>query len=467
MTEATIGTPVMQKCVGNYNGSNLPWMGWSDSDRNNWNFDSSGGSPGSPCNGSSPWFGTTNYNSWGNNMTSVQNWTNRALYLYLQQNGNGPTLTVMPGSYDSNLNDVGWNDVVNSSMLDSNPFTCDSFFAHSEPNMTSNFYGANYGGAAAQINLLSNVTNSDGRKCIDRVRLQSCLNNRISGSLLDPNKVIMGSPVINSEVVTGYDYDNGGSTACNLLIQNYCAIGDNIEGSVCQSIYNDQSDPLFVGPMILSPVLKNYCTGSNLLQPICTAFCQLKDINCDIPIAAACASEGSAGISNGSPYQNLCACWTTPMSQTACDQLSAQYPGANISCNMSLPQCNNPLCSSATAMKPWSVKTGQDGQCPNTLQCIQSITVNNDGTVGAVTISANQDCQQITNNNTPPPSAGHAPTISTPPASTPTPVSTPASTTLQKIENMSTTTKIIIIVIIFLILGCCFVIAAGGTLLLF
>ncbi len=241
--------------------------------------------------------------------------------------------------------------------------------------------------------MLTNTYCNDGSTCLNRIRLQTCLNNRQAGSLLQPNI----NPVLLSDmdIVSGYQYDSSANNAnaCNLLIQNYCSMTGNMSGPVCQSILTDTSDPNFNGPNILSPVLANYCVGDNLNTSTCWTYCAQKNVNCDPSIQSYCDSLGSASVADNSRQLNLCACYEDNLTTTQCKQLQTMYPFANLSCD--LPQCFNPQCSSAISMKPYSVKQNYGGNCPNVNQCIESVTLTNTGEIGSVNINQSAACSPI------------------------------------------------------------------------
>ena len=395
VVEAAVGQPSSWWCQNQ--GSNLPWKGFADAYYGGFTFNNAT----VPCSGTTP-AGLTNYSTnkgWGNQLSSVQNLSNRALYLYTGQSGSGTQFTIMPGSNEPNLDSMGggvknFNDVTQSSQIDTNPFTCATLLSTTN-NSTNNFWSSNFGGPAAQTALMSSVTDTPtGWTCLNRTRLQSCLNGRASGQLLDPSGTFYSKLLNpNADIISGYNYDNSqaDANACNLLIQQYCATGANMAGPVCQSILTDQSDTNFNGPNILSGVLANYCS-SNLTSSECMTYCGSKSVNCDSIMTTFCGKYTAAQIAASPSLLSACGGVMNLNDPTfysrQCTSLSAQFPALSTVCGR--PECWYP--AAQNGLKTWAVKNGS--ACPSLTACISDLQIDAGGQVqvGSLQFTNSQQC---------------------------------------------------------------------------
>jgi len=183
---------------------------------------------------------------------------------------------------------------------------------------------------------------------------------------------------------------NDKSSACESILKQYCTA--NINDTFCQTTFKNDY------PGDYADVMATTCLYQNdagqypwLTNPNCIAWMNGN------PLATTTLQDFCADKSGNSTYNNICGCYY-PQSvyTTFFNQLSSKY---NIPPGYQLPQCGFPTCTEAQIHPPMS------NPCPseNFLSCINIANINNDGTIGNVTLNQSNTCDITTIAPTPAP----------------------------------------------------------------
>lgn len=153
-------------------------------------------------------------------------------------------------------------------------------------------------------------------------------------------------------------------------------------------------DPYFCQPWCsdnpteCTPLIKDYCKGENLLDPYCQTFC--KDNDCDNVLQEFCTNKDYTD----EKYGKICPCFqSSTFYNNYYDGLKKKF---KFGIPNFIPECTFPRCAAADIKRSIYRNTN----CPDIIQCIQNVEVNNDGTIGKLDINITGDCQKFYNNCT-------------------------------------------------------------------
>lgn len=182
-------------------------------------------------------------------------------------------------------------------------------------------------------------------------------------------------------------------------------------------------------------------TGSMSMSPVCTTWCNASDINCNTQLSNACQSlmtTMTAANANVDFFTLVpdCGCFVPSAGTTFCSSLETPFATAGLSAPPCIPSCSFPPCTNSNQRTLYKQSTS----CPNVTACLQSLTVNNSGSINGNLTSqdvANCSSTATTNNTTPATTATTTPTTT---ASTPTTAPTTTTSSTTPATNTSTGT---------------------------
>lgn len=197
------------------------------------------------------------------------------------------------------------------------------------------------------------------------------------------------------------------------LLRSYCQ-GAALPTQVCRTFCSNAD-------ISCAEELNSYCNLGTLFEDVCQNYCSGKNADCDSRLTVQCAATLAAEGGDINKFLetsinvDVCGCFLKADVYVNFQKALEQDSGSTLSGDAK--NCFFPYCNSSK-LRPFNWKNRPPTQvCPSNTTCVNKVTINNDGTIGPVSINQNvKGCKSITGGgNTP------NPTPSPNPTPTPTP----------------------------------------------